>query len=56
MKENKNEKYCENDEENVQMLDLHHLYYMKKEMCADIAGGHYEKFERFSGTGTAVFD
>ena len=31
-------KYFENDEENVQMNDLHHLYYMKTGKCADITG------------------
>ncbi len=31
-------KYFENDEENVQMSDLLHLYYMKKGKCADITG------------------
>jgi len=32
-------KQCfENDEENVQMSDLLHLYYMKKGKCADITG------------------
>ena len=30
--------YFENNEENVQMSDLHHLYYMKKGKCADITG------------------
>ena len=28
--------YFENDEENAPMSDLYHLYYMKKEKCADI--------------------
>ena len=30
--------YFENKEENVQMSDLHHLYYMKKGKCAEITG------------------
>lgn len=30
--------YFENNEENVQMSDLHHLYYMKKEKCAGTTG------------------
>ena len=28
--------YFENNEENVQMSDLHLLYYMKKGKCADV--------------------
>lgn len=28
--------YFENDEENAPMSDLYHLYYMKKEKCADV--------------------
>lgn len=35
--------YFENNEENVQMSDLHHLYYMKKEKCADTTGDIMKK-------------
>ena len=35
--------YFENDEENVQMGDLHHLYYMKREKCADTTGDIMKK-------------
>ena len=35
--------YFENNEENVQMSYLHHLYYMKKEKCADTTGDIMKK-------------